>query len=601
MDSENSLLNTNNLIPFSIIEKLSNSIACAYYNPHYKDYPPLIGTGFFIKLKLKKVVTPYFCTAKHVIEDILKAKQKIKKIKEEENKKDNKKKEEQENEIEDDNIIPLLLNKIDDNNKKITIDLIYDETKKDIISFNNNIDGVKFIELLKEEVKDISINYLELEKEYLSNPIKYVGLEAIMAGYPAKYIKNPLKDWPLLSYGNILKIKNNSILVYNMETHRGSSGSPVCIINKKNELKLIGIHYSHDPIERLNYNEGMLFGPILRNILNDDDIIEINNDDDIDKIQNIIKNISDKFDDLINKEKKNIEIEKRKKEREEKEMSQSDQMEEAKNNNLNNIISKPIIFYNNIFFYKNAIDEECNKINKDRSHIYYQIIHYHLKNIAFNLFEDNMNKILLILNNFEDLNSSYKMIREFNEDIITFFNRILLSEDYDLKSKLIYFIAAYKNALNEMNCRYNFKNSNLYHRKIMSGEIIKNIIDHKGRTIAFKFFIDKIIPDTYWNKKYYDLKFSLNKSYKRLLEQIKNSDYDTKIYIEYNNKNNENKDSINCYQISNSEIVIEPFTLFKIKEESTINYDEQTADIYLKIEKQDLNSNPNIEILPSLI
>ena len=211
-----------------------------------------------------------------------------------------------------------------------------------------------------------------------------------------------------------------------------------------------------------------------------------------------------------------------------------------------------------------------------------------------------MNKILLILNNFEDLNSSYKMIREFNEDIITCFNRILLSEDYDLKSKLIYFIAAYKNALNEMNCRYNFKNSNLYHRKIMKGEIIKNIIDHKGRTIAFKFFIDKIIPDTYWNKKYYDLKFSLNKSYKRLLEQIKNSDYDTKIYIEYNNENNENKDSINCYQISNSEIVIEPFTLFKIKEESTINYDEQTADIYLKIEKQDLNSNPNIEILPSL-
>ena len=73
MDSENSLLNTNNLIPFSIIEKLSNSIACVYYNPNYSDEPPVIGTGFFIKLELKEVVTPYFCTAKHVIEDVLKA------------------------------------------------------------------------------------------------------------------------------------------------------------------------------------------------------------------------------------------------------------------------------------------------------------------------------------------------------------------------------------------------------------------------------------------------------------------------------------------------------------------------------------------------
>ena len=113
MDSENSLLNTNNLIPFSIIEKLSNSIACVYYNPNYSDEPPVIGTGFFIKLELKEVVTPYFCTAKHVIEDVLKAKQKME---EEENKNNNK--------IEDDIIIPLLLNKIDDNDKKVTIDLI---------------------------------------------------------------------------------------------------------------------------------------------------------------------------------------------------------------------------------------------------------------------------------------------------------------------------------------------------------------------------------------------------------------------------------------------------------------------------------------------
>ena len=579
MDSDNSLLNTNNLIPFSIIEKLTNSIACVMSND--------IGTGFFIKLELNERITPYFCTAFHVIEDILNENQNLKEEKKDEG---------------NDKKISLILNKKDEDNNKIIINLSCDKTKKDIIFYKYNIDiDIAFIELLKEEIEDISISYLELEEEYLNNPIKYFDLEVITAAYPNSYFKDPLKDWPLLSYGNILKIKNNSIIVYNMETDRGSSGSPICIINKKNELKLIGIHTRHNGEERLNYNEGTLFGPILRYILNEDDVIEVNNDDDVDKIQNIIKNISDKFDDLINIEKKKIEEEKRKKEEEEEEEEEKidfNQIEEVKNNGLNINTFKPVIYYNNILFYKNAIDEECKKINKSRFKIYYNLISNHILTRAFNLFEENKNKILTILNYFENHSSTYQRIKEFNEDIINCFNRILLSEDYDLKSKLIYFIAAYKDALNKMNCRYKYKNFNLYHREIMNGEIIKNIIEHKDKIVAFKYFIDKLIPETFFNKfyqKYADIKSSFHKEYRKLLKQIKNSDYDTRIYIEYNNNH---LDSINCFKISNSEIVIEPFTLFKIKNESKMNHEEQTADIYLQLLSEDPNLNNYIEILP---
>lgn len=62
-----------------------------------------------------------------------------------------------------------------------------------------------------------------------------------------------------------------------------------------------------------------------------------------------------------------------------------------------------------------------------------------------------MNKVLTILNNFENTKSTYEMITTFNDNIINCFNKILLSEDYVLKSMLIYFITVYKDTLIKMN------------------------------------------------------------------------------------------------------------------------------------------------------
>ena len=52
------------------------------------------------------------------------------------------------------------------------------------------------------------------------------------------------------------------------------------------------------------------------------------------------------------------------------------------NNNSSNIgfqnIPKPKIFYNEIDFYINAIEEECKRFNKERFSLFYEIIKNHI-------------------------------------------------------------------------------------------------------------------------------------------------------------------------------------------------------------------------------
>ena len=109
-----------------------------------------------------------------------------------------------------------------------------------------------------------------------------------MIGYPLKYLyKGDDCDFgddtePLISNGRIIKIKENDTkVVHNMETDKGSSGAPICIINENNEIKLIAVHQSTDPKEKKIYNEGYLLGPILKNFL-EYNILDINlNNDNI--------------------------------------------------------------------------------------------------------------------------------------------------------------------------------------------------------------------------------------------------------------------------------------------------------------------------------
>ena len=198
-DNYNSSLNKNRLLRHSQIEKIL--VAEIYYDkdPKSESLKKDNGTGFFIKLKKDGKITPYFCTAKHVI------------------KKERK-------------IIPLILNKKDKNDKYIKISLIYDEKEKDIIKCDYDI---IFIEVINEEIKNIPIEFFEFKEMNVYNPIKYIDSEVIMIGYPVKY----LKDGAEISFGRIVKIKDEYKIVYNMQADIGSSGSPICINNDR-KIKL---------------------------------------------------------------------------------------------------------------------------------------------------------------------------------------------------------------------------------------------------------------------------------------------------------------------------------------------------------------------------
>ena len=66
------------------------------------------------------------------------------------------------------------------------------------------------------------------------------------------------------------------------------------------------------------------------------------------------------------------------------------------------------------------------------------------------------------------------MISSFNNEILVSFNKLLLSKDYKLKVKLIYFISIYIQAITEMNCEYNFREVIFYKRAVMK---LKDLLD----------------------------------------------------------------------------------------------------------------------------
>ena len=117
--------------------------------------------------------------------------------------------------------------------------------------------------------------------------------------------------------------------------------------------------------EKLNYFEGILLGPIIKKIFNYD-FIEVYDENNIDWIKNLIKNISDNFDNAINKEKK------------EKIREMEDNDTYDKSICKLKYYPKPKIYYEDIRFYNNFIKEERKKLSKERFSIFYEILGKHL-------------------------------------------------------------------------------------------------------------------------------------------------------------------------------------------------------------------------------
>ena len=521
----------NNFIEYSTTDKLCDSISQISYPSNGDENG--IGTGFFIKLTVNGNELPFFCTAYHVYEEyhlgefILTL-----------NKKD-----------EYDNNIRMKLNF---NNSKIIIDSAFYDTI--------------FIEIQKNEIpENLTLSFLELEKKYLSNPQNYIKSQAILAGYPKKNDSTVnIKD-PFISFGTIIKIYEKNLkkrVEYNMYTEGGSSGAPICIFDENNQLKLIAIHIGHDPEGKSNYNTGNLMGDIIDKI-NNENRINVNMNDEIKKVENIIKSISDKFDCLPSKD------------------FLKDSFISFKD-------------YEKIMFYHEQIVKEYKNQNNDRFIVYHHLLNNHILIHAHDLFKDSMNKFLTVLNSFEDKNYTLDMIRLFNNDIITNYNIILLSDDYILKTKLIYFISLYIQTLNEKNYRYNYRNVKLYRRSIMSLHTLNLIKSYaqKKENIVNLIFIDDIIPLTFFGnlyKLYYDAKKAFQLGYSQTMDQISPINYDTRIFIEQNEEND--NQNINIFQFSYwPEIIIAPFSLFRV---ISVEIDDPSQTAIVNLE---LLSNENEKI-----
>ena len=553
VDNSNSPQTRNNLIPISEINNFLDSIVKIEYvyikknnednsfnniiikylfGQNEEEEKKKIGTGFFIKIKLGEKNIPFICTAKHVIK---------KGVTE----------------------VRLILYKKDKNNENIKINLSLDGTKKIIKKF---IDVI-FIEILDSEFpsdEKIKINFLTIDEKYLFNPFNYINSQAIMIGYPLKYLNNGDDTEPyvpLISNGRIIKIKENDTkVVHNMETDKGSSGAPICIINENNEIKLIAVHQSTDPNEKKIYNEGYLLGPILKKFL-EYNILDINLNNDNNKIENIIKIIYDKFEilkqDLINRNKYHI----------------------FEDEFIN------IMDYPKFLFYYNQIEDECKMQSKKRLEIYYNIFRKYILKNSNNLLEEDTNKFLTFLGFFEDIKSTYGIIKEENKSIIKCFNLILLSDDNYLKVILVYFISGYINALNEKNGRYKLEKTTLKTNKMMNINLLnklKLIRANENNIIAFKYFFDEIKIDKKESFFSFSTIFNLFNFNVISLWSTSTDDYNTTIIFEQNNNNDANNNNNkannnnnsnnnnkefnyqgNCFKTYRNGLVITPFTFYK--------------------------------------
>ena len=191
------------------------------------------GTGFFTKIPFQSKLLPVLITNNHVInaEDIKSNKTLIIYLSKDKNEKSDKK------------------------YKKIKID-------KNRLRYTNEKDDVTIIEIKEKEDK-INNAYLELDDDIIdffkSNEDEETNYLNDIYSNQSIYIPNYQKGKDIVvSYGQIPKLNNESEteIIYYCSTERGSSGSPILLIDNQ---KLIGIHYAASKSKEFNMGSLIIY------------------------------------------------------------------------------------------------------------------------------------------------------------------------------------------------------------------------------------------------------------------------------------------------------------------------------------------------------
>ena len=220
------------IIPESVSDKIYNSIVRIHIGN-------IVGTGFFIKLKIKNENINCLITCYHIIN---------------------------ENNVSNCDAFDIYYGKKIEE-KKQTLSL--DDNLRFIKCFKKPIDAT-VIEIIKND-KIPENKFLFPDMNFKNGLDFYLNKNVCLAGYPTNI--NFFEERHISS-GKIKEILNNIEFVHSVDARYGSSGGPICLIDNQ---CVIGIHNSG--IDKKKINFGTFFGHILdelENVKLSDSFVEIN-------------------------------------------------------------------------------------------------------------------------------------------------------------------------------------------------------------------------------------------------------------------------------------------------------------------------------------
>ena len=480
-------------IPESVTKKLFNSIVRI-------EILKSMATGFFMKVKIKNIYLPCLLTNSHVIEPI---------------------------HVINKEIISLFFGEKSRETKK-TIKL--DKNQRFIKAFNTKVIDATVTEILN--IDGISLDkFLNYDLNYNSERgyREYLNKQFCLAGYPKSKIAKKERH---ISSGQIQQIDGEYNFIHLLDTNKGSSGSPICLLENKN---VIGIHMSGN--SKMPVNKGLFIGKVIEELNKDD--IEINLNHQKFLIENIENN------------------------------KYFFTLEEYKNEiyNLHQKIAK---------YYVNQTEDMYSVASID--------LNDYLRSTNIEL-KKTREQIMKSLEDFKDIQVNYeKIIRsDFIKDI-----NILLETNFEkVMDKFGYFIAGFMRALDIFAMQkdaYLQTESDLEKKKIEMDykdlEIFKKNIN---KIISFKSILNEIAPLTHIHGLLYN---SINNVSSAVSSLWNNLVGKKKFYVSLKIKFN-HKDNIwlpNCYSVSTAafpEKIFQLFTFFKIKD-VIINKEKETGEISLE-------------------
>ena len=208
-------------IPESASDVLYNSIVRI-------EFGSIIGTGFFVKIKIKEKIKYFLITCNHVISK---------------------------NDISLKNVLDIYYGKKNEEKKR---SIILDNKQRYIKCFEGKKD-ITVIEIIKDD-KIPENKYLYADLSYKYGYEIFKNGKFLLAGYPKDEIYQKERH---ISSGEIKKI-NGFEFEHSLDTRHGSSGAPICFLKN---TQVIGIHKQGNKKKCINY--GTFIGVIIDDLEKD--------------------------------------------------------------------------------------------------------------------------------------------------------------------------------------------------------------------------------------------------------------------------------------------------------------------------------------------